>query len=87
MILNIYSVRDLKTEAFMLPFFAPTNGAATRLLTDNVNDGQSMLFRHSEDFTLFKVGTWDDIEGMVDMQQPEHIVDLSTLKNEASNEN
>lgn len=63
MIIGVYTVRDTATEAFMSPFHAPTPGAAIRMFTDTVNDPNSMLHKHPNDFYLFKIGDYDDATG------------------------
>ncbi|UDN67636.1 nonstructural protein [robinz microvirus RP_78] len=65
MILQIFSVRDVQAEAFMQPFFAPAIGAALRSLTDAVNDEKHEFSKHSSDYTLYHLGSFDDNTGMV----------------------
>lgn len=53
---KMYAIYDNKTEAFNAPFFAPTDGAATRIVQDALADGNNQLARHPADFNLFHVG-------------------------------
>lgn len=55
---NMYAIYDNKTEAFNAPFFAPTDGAAVRMIQDALADPNTMLARHPQDFNLFHVGEW-----------------------------
>lgn len=63
--LKAFSVFDVKVDAFMPPFFQPTNGSALRHFADAVNDPQSQLSRHPEDYKLCCVGEFDDATGLI----------------------
>lgn len=61
MILKVFSVFDVKAEAFMQPFFMSTNGQAIRSFSDAANDASRGQFNsHPQDFTLFELGSFDD---------------------------
>lgn len=70
MILNIFSVYDSKTKAYMQPYFSPTHGSALRAFTDEIANEQSLLAKHPEDFTLYHVGVWDDQTAQINPQDP-----------------
>lgn len=74
MILFVYSIYDEKVESYSQPFFAATNPAAIRMFTDLSNDGQSMISKHPQDYTLYQLGKWDDSTGQIDSF--ENIVNL-----------
>lgn len=59
----IYSVYDSKAEAYMQPFFMQTRGAALRAFSDAVDDSNSVLSKHPEDYTLFEIGEFSDSDG------------------------
>ncbi len=65
MLLRAFSVYDSKVEAYMRPFFMQTEAEALRAFRETVNDGQSSFFKHPEDYTLFKVGTFDESTGLI----------------------
>lgn len=65
MIMKIFCVRDSAVEAFMQPFFAPTNAAAIRSLTQAVNDPNHEFSKHSKDYALYHLGDFDDASGIV----------------------
>lgn len=65
MILNVYAIRDDKSEAYMQPWFAPTNGAAIRNFSDAVNQNDSPFAKHPEDYVLFHIGQYDDSRGVI----------------------
>lgn len=63
--LMIYSVYDSKAEAFLQPFFAVSRGAAVRMFSDAAQDESHAFHKHAEDFTLFEVGRFDQVKGVV----------------------
>ena len=71
--LNIYSIRDLKIEAYSQPFYSHTHGSALRAFADHVNEAGSAPNKHPEDFALFHLGTFNDQTGEITGQQPRHI--------------
>lgn len=60
-----FSVHDSKAEAFMRPFFAETKGLAVRSFKDACNDPQQEVCKHAEDYTLFHIGAFDQVSGML----------------------
>ena len=65
MIKNIYAVRDLKATAFLFPHFDASHGEAIRHFGDLVKNTKSPFYAHPEDYSLFFVGQFDDIEAKV----------------------
>lgn len=61
--MKVYSIKDVKVEAFMSPFFMPTDGAALRAFADEANSADSNLRKHPEDYVLYGLGDWDDQTG------------------------
>lgn len=60
MILDIFSVYDSKAKAFLPPFFMVNSMVARRSFGEAANDANHQFCKHPEDYTLFKIGTWDD---------------------------
>ena len=60
MLVKIFCLYDCKAEAYLAPQYFPTKGIAIRAFTELSNDGESNVSKHSEDYTLFEVGTFDD---------------------------
>lgn len=65
--MKLYSIRDCKAEANLLPFCMRSRGEATRAFGDacKKNDG-SPLATHPEDFFLFEIGSFDEQTGLID---------------------
>lgn len=63
--MSLLVLKDLKAEAFMTPFFAPTNGVAFRELQDQLRKGGdgNVLASHPEDFELYELGSFDPADG------------------------
>lgn len=69
--LKIYSVRDVKTEAFMNPWYARTLGEAIRSFEQGVNSPESTFHKYPDDFCMFEIGEWDDATAeIVTHEQP-----------------
>ena len=63
----VCSVFDSAARVFGQPFFVPATGAAIRSVRDEVNRvaADNALYQHPEDFELFSVGQFDDLEGVM----------------------
>jgi len=68
--LYVVCVRDRATDSFGRPFFVPHVGEALRSFTDEVNNKDSELGRHPEDYDLFQCGTFDSDTGLFDCGTP-----------------
>lgn len=80
MVLNVYSVYDLKAKAFLSPFFLPQDAMAVRALIDAVSDSTHQFAKHPEDYQLFKLGSFDDALGVLTPgKQHELLVLVSSL--------
>lgn len=84
MILKVFSILDVKADAFVNLFTFATNGQAMRAFKDLVNDERSTISRHPSDYRLTCVGSFDDVSGrLVPNEAPESLgfgsdyVDLS----------
>lgn len=65
MIQKMFALRDLKAQAYLQPFFSSANGSAIRALSDAVNDKSSPISKHPEDYVLYEIGVFDDVNGEV----------------------
>ena len=64
--MNVYSIHDTKAERFTPPFLAPTDEEAKRCVFMAVRGNSGMLSQFPEDFTLFRVATWDECSGVIE---------------------
>lgn len=61
--LKVFAVYDSKLEAYARPFFMQTQGQALRGFMDVVNDPQTEISKHPEDFTLFYLADYNEDSG------------------------
>lgn len=61
---QVFAVYDAKAENFGMPIYMHNKGEALRAFTDQANDGQSMISKHPEDFTLFHLGEFESSTGI-----------------------
>jgi len=66
--LKIFVIHDSKAEAYIQPFFQSTYGLAERMFTDEANNPESNICKHSEDFTLFYLGEFDQETGLMELE-------------------
>jgi len=68
--LGVFTIRDSAAEAFLRPFFAQSKGAAIRSFSDEVNGGDTPIAAHPDDYTLFELGTFDELKGEFEIHEP-----------------
>lgn len=72
---NIYSIFDEKAQVFNTPFFMDNDAMATRAFNDLAADPTSNIFRHPEDYRLYELGAFENVEGVViPLDRPRFIV-------------
>lgn len=72
--LYIVSVRDRMLDAYMNPWYVPAKGAAIRAFQDELNNTQSPMSKHPDDYDLYCLGTWDESTGKFQqLPQPEQL--------------
>lgn len=87
MIMVFYSVFDSKTASFASPFVDQSDGSAIRGFSDAVNDGsnpRNMWYTHPEDFSLFRIGSFDTQSGELISERAVNLVTASALKSARS---
>lgn len=87
MLTRCYCVYDRKTLVYNAPYYAVTDGAAVRVLSEAVADTNHPLGRHPNDYVLFFVGTFDDQKGaMIPVSPLVHVIDASALVKQMQSE-
>lgn len=69
--LNIYSIYDTATATYMRPFFMQSDGQATRAFSDIALDADHDIGRHPEDYTLHRIGVFDDQKAKLTQEDPD----------------
>lgn len=80
MILNAYSIRDIKAAIYHNPFYKSTDGEAIRDFTSACSDEKTNLGKYPEDFSLYNVGAYDDNTGEFILTDKKHLIDAANLK-------
>ena len=76
----MFSVKDEKAQAFNLPFLQTNVDLAIRTLASSVTNPDSVVSKYPQDFTLYKLGTFDEITGaIVTLERPEYIIRADEL--------
>lgn len=60
MIYHTFTIYDIKAQNYHIPYNLKNEAIAQREFADIVNDTNTTINKHPEDYTLFKIGTWDD---------------------------
>ena len=68
MILIIFAVRDVATASYDKPMFMVSEGQMIRAFSDEVNraDKDNVLYRHPNDYEVFRVGLYDTDTGIIE---------------------
>jgi hypothetical protein len=74
---GIYAVRDVKV-GFQSISVQPNDSVAVRGFESTVINSDSVLFTHSEDFSLFKLGEFDQDSGrLIPLELPVQLIEAS----------
>ncbi|QXP44299.1 MAG: nonstructural protein [Arizlama microvirus] len=85
MIKYIFAIYDSKANAFCEPVFTPNQAIAERSFTIASNDKTTYIGQSPTDYTLFRLGTWDDESGKFDLlDTPESLMLASSTIKETS---
>lgn len=63
MIYEVFSVHDIKADAYLPPFILPKIEMAKRIFSDCVNSVDHQFGKNPADYTLFRLGTFNDETG------------------------
>lgn len=63
MIYDLFAVYDQKADAHLPPFILPTVAMGKRIFADCVNSPEHQFGKNPEDYTLFRLGQFDDQDG------------------------
>lgn len=78
--LKIYALRDIRTEAFNRPMFLQNEAVLDRSIRDAMQDENSLLCSHPEDYQLFELGEYDEETGQITPVAPTHKFNIIDLK-------
>jgi hypothetical protein len=72
--MNVYSVFDRASGVYDRPWCAHSDQAACRSFSDVACDADHPVGKHPDDFTLFRVGTWNDEKGELRASSVEKVI-------------
>ena len=71
--LNAYTIYDVASGIYMRPFFSQADGQAIRGFKDIATDADHEVGKHPEDYTLYRIGTYNDTTGKLEGENPEKL--------------
>lgn len=79
-LLIAYTLHDVKAVNYSPPFFMPNDALARRACAELVLDRNTTVGRHPSDFKLYRVGTFDEGNGVLTpLSIIEHVLDIISL--------
>lgn len=64
--LNAYTIFDVASGTYMRPFFSQADGEAMRGFKDIALDADHAVGKHPEDYTLYRIGSFNDNTGKME---------------------
>lgn len=72
MIYDVFSIHDEKAAAFLPPFILPNEQMAKRVFADCINSDDHQFGKNPADYTLFRLGQFDDASGQLLLERTKH---------------
>lgn len=69
--LNVYTIFDTASGAYMRPFFMQSDGQAIRSFKDISLDADHAVGQHPEDYSLWRIGTFNDNNAKLEAEDRE----------------
>lgn len=70
MLMKVFSVRDMKSEAFLQPYFSVNQGTALRAFDEACQKQDSPFYKYPNDYVLYEIGSYDDETGLLTALTP-----------------
>jgi len=70
---NLFSVHDAKADAYLPTFQLPTTAMAVRVFAECANSKDHQFGKYPSDFTLFHLGTFDELNGGINSHAPKSL--------------
>ena len=68
--LHIFAIYDSAAGAYMRPFFTRSDPEALREFGNLCNNADHPIGAHPEDYSLCRIGSWDDVSGHINGEKP-----------------
>ena len=79
MLKNMYVIHDITAEVYTDPFLGVNDQTAIRTCQNLVQNPGTTFYDNSEDFRLYKIGTYNEETAAISTHNPVLIVRLSDL--------
>lgn len=66
--MNMYAIRDAKSERYNDPVVCENDAVAQRAFIGSMLVKDSVVATNPEDFAIFRLGTWDDESGGMQLE-------------------
>lgn len=81
MVRNVYTVKDKATGMLMNPFVEINDATAVRAMVDLMKRPEAHPYKdHAGDFLLVKLGTFDDVKGIIGEDDVKDIMEIRDIK-------
>lgn len=70
---KVVCIRDRAADVFGQPVFVAALGQALRSFGDEINNKESQMSKHPDDYDLYELGEFDDNEGLFYANNPRQI--------------
>lgn len=74
-----FAIMDKKVGAFERPFFAKHVAEVSRSIQQQINKGDTGFALYPEDFALYLIGEFGNVDGEFISDRPQHMLELSSL--------
>ena len=71
--MDVFTVYDSKVKVYGNIFLAKNKGEALRMFQDVANDDKTQICKYPVDFHLIRIGTYDDLTGVIQGQDHENL--------------
>lgn len=71
--INAYAILDSKSKTYSKPFYFIHDGEALRAFRGSIQKGDTQISQFPEDFSLYKIGVFDDQSGQMKTEKIEYI--------------
>lgn len=81
MVRNVYTVKDKATGMLMNPFVEINDATAVRAMVDLMKRQEPHPYKdHAGDFELVKLGTFDDVKGIIGQEDVKVVMEIRDIK-------
>lgn len=76
--MKAFVIYDSKSESYRPPMCYKATGEAIREFADAVNDEKSFVAKHPADYTLFEIGEYNELQGILAMYEAKKNLGVAT---------